>query len=365
MLTTQAINLVNPEPMMVTWDIGRRCNYDCTYCEATRHNNTSKHRTVEELTATFNFIQRWTDLYNKQRGMATTNINFTGGEPTSNPHFFDFIDHVKQFPEYNLSLTTNGAWSKKLTGKIIKNFSGVTVSYHAEAHDELKKQVLENIIALHASGIWLQVNVMLHVDYWDEAVNVCNKLDELGIKYNPRPIGDGNIVRKGWFSDSDGIMRRTSHDYSPEQITWFYNKMGVSTPPTESKAGTDVGRTCCGRRCTIGKVEGNWQPVKLIDTQFKGWSCMVDHYFLHIDQETDTVYHHQTCQALHGNKRGPLGFLKDANQLIADLETRLESKESIICPNTRCGCGMCVPKAKDFEDFIKIKKELLTQETSL
>jgi MoaA/NifB/PqqE/SkfB family radical SAM enzyme len=365
MIKTQAIKLINPEPMMVTWDIGRRCNYDCTYCEATRHNNTSKHRTVEELKTTFNFIQRWTKLYNEQRNMLTTNINFTGGEPTSNPHFFDFIDYVKQFAEYNLSLTTNGAWNKKLTSKIIKNFSGVTVSYHAEAHNTLKKQVLENIIALHASGIWLQVNVMLHVDFWNEAVGVCNQLDILGIKYNPRPIGDGNITRKGWFSDSDGVMRRTSHEYTPEQIAWFYRKMGVSTPTTESKAGTDIGRTCCGRRCTTGKVDGEWQPVKLIDTQFKGWSCMVDHYFLHIDQETDTVYHHQTCQALHGNKRGPLGVLKNADQLIADLKIRLQHDESIVCPNTRCGCGMCVPKAEDVKDFIQIKKEFLTQETFL
>ena len=92
--------------------------------------------------------------------------------------------------------------------------------------------------------------------------------------------------------------------------------MGVAETPTNNKEGTDVGRTCCGRRCTTGKVDGEWQPVKLIDTHFKGWSCMVDHYFLHIDQETDTVYHHQTCQALHDNKRGPIGSLKNANQLI-------------------------------------------------
>jgi hypothetical protein len=92
---------------------------------------------------------------------------------------------------------------------------------------------------------------------------------------------------------------------------------------------------------------------------------MVDYFFLHIDQETDTIYHHQTCQALHGNKRGAVGYLKDADQLIKDLKLRLQSGENIVCPNTRCGCGMCVPKAKDLDDFIQIKKELLTQETSL
>ena len=365
MIKTQAINLLRPEPMMVTWDIGRRCNYDCTYCEATRHNNTSKHRTVDELKVTFDFIQRWTKLYNEQRGMSSTNINFTGGEPTSSPYFFDFIDYVKQFPEYKLSLTTNGAWSPKLTDKIAKNFFGVTVSYHAESHTNLKKQVIDNIISLSKTNLWLQVNVMLHIDYWDETVAVCEQLDSLGIKYNPRPIGDGNILRKGWFSDSDGVMRRTSHEYTPEQIAWFYNKMGMPGKPVDTREGTEVGRTCCGRRCTTGLVNNEWQSVKLVDTQFKGWNCMVDHYFLHIDQETDTVYHHQTCQALHGGKKGPIGKLQDANQLITDLKERLAIGESITCPNDRCGCGMCVPKAKDPNVFAKIKTNLLVQEIHL
>lgn len=346
MIKTQAIRLVNPEPMMVTWDIGRRCNYDCTYCEATRHNNTSKHRTVDELKVTFDFIQRWTKLYNDQRGMTTTNINFTGGEPTSNPHFFKFIEYVKQYPKYNLSLTTNGAWTPKLTDTIAKNFFGVTVSYHAEAHPNLKKQVIDNIVALNKTSMWLQTNVMLHTDYWDECVSVCERLDELGIKYNPRPIGDGNITRKGWFSDSDGVMRRTSHEYTPDQISWFYKKMGITSDPKVKREGTEIGRACCGRRCIEGKVNNEWQEVKLVDTHFKGWSCSVDQYFLHIDQETETVYHHQTCQALHGGKRGPIGSVRDADRLIEELKERLANKETITCPNDRCGCGMCVPKLK-------------------
>jgi len=361
MITTTAINLAFPEPMMVTWDIGRRCNYDCTYCEAAHHNNTSRHRTIEELKITFNFIQRWTGLYNAQRGITITNINFTGGEPTNNPNFFDFVEYVKQQGNFNLSLTTNGAWNPKFTEKIVNNFFGVTVSYHAEAHPNLKKQVLENIKTLHQSGIWLQVNVMLHAEYWDEVVGVCDQLDELGIKYNPRPIGDGTITRKGWFIDVDGTNRRTSHDYTPTQIEWFYGKMGITSKPNDSKQGTEVGRTCCGRRCTTGRVDGEWQPVKLVDTHFKGWGCMVDHYFLHIDQETDTVYHHQTCQALYDNKRGPIGFIKDADQLIADLEIRLASGNHIVCPNDRCGCGMCVPKAKDFDIFNELKSNLLVK----
>jgi hypothetical protein len=48
-------------------------------------------------------------------------------------------------------LTTNGACNNKYTKKIVDRFRGVTVSYHAEVHFELKKQVLKNIISLKQS----------------------------------------------------------------------------------------------------------------------------------------------------------------------------------------------------------------------
>ena len=49
MIETTAIRLQNNEPLMVTWDILRRCNLDCTYCESTRHDITSTLPSLEEL----------------------------------------------------------------------------------------------------------------------------------------------------------------------------------------------------------------------------------------------------------------------------------------------------------------------------
>ena len=172
MIKTTAIKLINPEPMMVTWDIGRRCNLDCTYCESTRHNNYSPYTPLEELVSTFEFIKNWSGLYNQHRQVPShTNINFTGGEPTMNPVFWEFVDIVKSDDlRFDLSLTTNGAWNEKYTQKILDRFNGVTVSYHAEAHPELKKQIIKNILSLSESNLWFQVNVMLHVDYWDECI---------------------------------------------------------------------------------------------------------------------------------------------------------------------------------------------------
>ena len=348
MIKTIAIKLKNPEPLMVTWELGRRCNYDCTYCEATRHNNVSKHSSLSELKNTFDFINKYIKLY----GLENANINFTGGEPTVNPIFFDFVEYAKTNPNFKLGLTTNGAFSTKFVPAIVESFKWVTVSYHAESDKTLKNNVIKNILELHKSKIALKINVMMHADYWDECVQVCELLDKEGVQYNPRPIGDGNITRVGWFTDTDGSLRRTSHEYTEEQQAWYFKRMGLTADPTAKKQGTELGRNCCGGRCVQGKVDNQWQTVNLVDTHFKGWHCSVDRYFLHIDQETGLVYHHQTCQATHTGKKGAIGSLDQPEEIFNYV---IENKNNIIvCPNDRCGCGMCIPKAESLDEYLSI-----------
>lgn len=360
MIQTTAIKLGRPEPFMVTWDIIRRCNLDCTYCESTRHDNHSKLPQLEELKKTFDFVKQYTDLYNNKRVDQTlTNIDFTGGEPTINPDFWPLIDYIKQTVGFRLSLTTNGTWGSKFTQKVLDNFSHATVSWHAE--DSRNKRTIENILALHAKGMSLQVNVMLHSDYFDKAITICDMLKEKGIRVNPVPIGDGVQTRKGWFIDSDGTNRRTSHEYTEEQQHWFYSWMGHPREATAASEGTNVGRACCGGRCTQGKVNGVWQDVKLVNNWFKDWYCTVNWFFLHIDQKSGDVFHHQTCQATHLG-RGPIGNLKDTAVILCKTHALLseETLKPIVCPNLRCGCGMCVPKAEGFEDFKELWKATTT-----
>lgn len=366
MIKTEAIKLANDrvEPMMVTWDTGRRCNLDCTYCESTRHNNYSSFHSLNEYIKTFEFIVDWSNLYNSFRDPKPdfTNINFTGGEPTLNPNFWNLLEHIYcHDSNFNLSLTTNGAWNPKFNKKIKKYMFGVTVSYHTEANSHLKDIIIKNILDLNQSSIWLQVNLMLHHENWEECKRVYELLTSKGVKVNPRPIGDGNEEQTGWFFDSEGVLRKTAHEYTEEQKEWYFYTVEGKNFKTECVKGDDLGRSCCGGRCIKGKVDDHWKDVKLVDTHFKGWACSVDWYFLHVEQHTGEVFHHQTCQAKHGNKRGPIGNIGNSDKLLNDLYKRLHNySDPIICPNTRCGCGMCVPKAKSLDVFRKLEEEFKT-----
>jgi hypothetical protein len=82
----------------------------------------------------------------------------------------------------------------------------------------------------------------------------------------------------------------------------------------------------------------------------------VNWFFLHLEQQTDSVYHHQTCQARFDGTRGRIGKLSEGKKLIADLKEKMEtnSMPTIICPKQTCGCGLCAPKSMHQARYLEV-----------
>jgi MoaA/NifB/PqqE/SkfB family radical SAM enzyme len=329
-----AITPVNQDPFLITWDLGRRCNYDCSYCPAHRHDNVSSHASLEDLKDTANFIFEYIGIISKHRINKDFHISFTGGEPTVNPKFAEFAEYVRS--KYNekfknqfnlkLDLTTNGAMSQKIAAAVIDNFDYITVSYHAEAADKLKESVKARILQFKDSNIFLKVNVMFHAEYFEECKNLANWLDNHSVRYISRTIGE----------DPDSAFSQ-AHRYSSEQKQW----LKIDTAPQH--------RPCCGGR-TFGvcSSQGTTQTKSVDHREFKDWSCSVNWYFLHVEQQTGLIYHHQTCQAKLDGTRGSIGSLNAWQELTSSLENNLTAKTMpiIVCPNKLCGCGLCTPKSE-------------------
>ena len=134
------------DPFMITWDLGRRCNYDCTYCAPIHHDNFSPHASLEELKKTADFIFEYITLIAKYRTTKDFHLNLTGGEPTNNPNFLKLMYHLQSYKEQlkdmlslYLTLTTNGTMGKRTTEVVGNTFDHITVSYHAEADAKLKQ----------------------------------------------------------------------------------------------------------------------------------------------------------------------------------------------------------------------------------
>lgn len=376
-MSFDTIDLLTGKVFQVTWDTGRRCNYDCSYCPAHRHDNFSKHATLEELKSNTDFLFEYIDTYMEYRNFKFSSISFTGGEPTVNPNFIPFIQYLKS--EYNskyskrwkasFALTSNGAMSEKMAQAVIENFSHITVSYHAESDGKLKQQVRDRIKYIYENGssygCTISVNVMFHAEYFDECKDFCDYLDTVGVKYVPRVIGEEKDSRPTF-----------AHKYTEEQLDYMKNfwknknaklnkekevsrvlsAVGEKTSE-KKKLGMTIGRPCCGSRemCLSNNSE-SWKSTSVDTREFKGWECSVNWFFLHLEQQTDSVYHHQTCQARFDGTRGPIGKISEGQAIIKELKKNLQNKTmpTIVCPKQTCGCGLCAPKSKYKENYQKV-----------
>jgi len=125
----------------------------------------------------------------------------------------------------------------------------------------------------------------------------------------------------------------------------------------KKELGLKIGRPCCGSRTMCLYKEGESRKSKFVDyREFKGWYCSVNWFFLHIEQQTDSVYHHQTCQAKFDVTRGPIGKLSEGDKILADLKAHLESgtMPTVVCPKHTCGCGLCAPKSMYKDNYQKV-----------
>lgn len=350
MTNFHTIDAVGPEAFMITWDLGRRCNFDCSYCPPHRHDNFSPHASLDELKSTVDFVFDYAATLAEYRHSKDFHISFTGGEPTVHPKFIEFARYVSdRYTNYKdqfnlqLDLTTNGAMSERIADAVIETFDYVTVSYHTEAHSNLKKQCLDRIKQFKDNGINIKVNVMFHADHFEECQRLCEWFKEQGIRFIPRTIGE-----------DPGSKSSHAYKYTEEQTQWF--KQFWSTD-------SELGRPCCGGRTfkTCGTSET--KEVKFISyRKFKDWYCSVNWFFLHIEQQTGLVYHHQTCQAKFDGTRGPIGNVNEGVLIVKNLKEQLSSKTMpiIVCPNTFCGCGLCTPKSTSVKQLIEILPTSLT-----
>ena len=361
-MSFDTIDLLSGKIFQITWDLGRRCNYDCTYCPAHRHDNFSKHATLDQLKDNVDFLFEYTDLYMQHRHLKIANVGFTGGEPTVNPNFIPFSKYLKQEYEEkykdkweaDFALTTNGAMGEKMGQAVMENFRHATVSYHSESDQKLKKQVKDRILQFHYQGglhnFTVSVNVMFHAEYFDECVALCEFLKQHDVDFVPRVIGEE--------PDSKPTF---AHKYNDDQLAWmknywkekndamYANSAAGDVVKNKQKLGSSIGRPCCGSRDMMLFNGMEKRKSTFVDfRQFKGWQCSVNWFFLHLEQQTDQVFHHQTCQAKFDGTRGRIGKISEGKKLIEDLREQMDNGELplIVCPKHTCGCGLCAPKSK-------------------
>jgi MoaA/NifB/PqqE/SkfB family radical SAM enzyme len=280
----------------VEWNLGKRCNYDCSYCPAAIHDNESPHTDLEILKQT---VDKLATLPKPVR------LSLTGGEPCVHPHIEQLIRYIKEKNIW-LSITTNG--TRKPLWYSMQRVDQYVFSLHFEYDWDSVLHTIKSVSEMESSAQIL-VHVMAHQDKMKEVRSAVDLLDFQGIPYAIRRVrwteGDHDL-----FDD----MR-----YDQKDLDWILEHISTVKP-----------------NCTI-YVDGGTKLrhandiIKLHLNKFKDWSCNAGLESLMINWDGDV--HRATCRV-----GGSLGNIYEGS---FDIPT-----EPIVCTRNNCTCAADIPITK-------------------
>lgn len=281
----------------IEWNLGKRCNYDCSYCPSAIHDNTSPHTDIEILKAT---VDKLVKLGKPIR------LSFTGGEPCVHPKFDELVKYCKHVGVSWISVTTNGT-------RPYEFYASLPVDqYVFSIHFEYDWMRVSNTLRKLAdmTKISLVGQLMAHHDHIPMVKLVREILKQEQIPSTVRRIrwteGDHDL-----FDD----MR-----YNPDDLNWIREQ--EATVKANTVLTNDQGTELLYHANDI---------IKLHLNKFKGWTCNAGLESLMINWDGDV--HRATCRV--GDS---LGNIYNG--------TFLKPTDPIICDRNFCTCAADIPLTK-------------------
>jgi MoaA/NifB/PqqE/SkfB family radical SAM enzyme len=163
------MKIVKVEPISpaisMTWMIGSRCNYACSYCPAELHDDYSAHPELGQLK------QAWDNFYAKtQHTGLPYKISFTGGEVTANKNFLPLIEFLREQKDIQLQImvTTNGSASKRYYLRLAELVDAISFSTHSEFFNE--QEFFDKVVLInqHMTRPAKSVHVNIMDEYWNQ-----------------------------------------------------------------------------------------------------------------------------------------------------------------------------------------------------
>jgi len=277
------------DSVKIEWNLGKRCNLDCTYCPPEIHNLVSPHTNAGKLFDTVDEISK----------IPNARISFTGGEPTVHPAFEDLLEYARPKIKW-LSVTTNGTRTTEFYERIPVNY--IVFSLHFE--DTQWEKRLNNIIDFVTGHASLEnpkdfhIALMAHHDHMHNVRIAANRLYTNEVPYTIRRIRW--TERHDWFDDMK---------YNSEDLDWILKNNATAKPNTlidehKLKRANDV--------------------IKEHLNQFEGWNCMAGIESLMINWDGEV--HRATCRV-----GGSLGNIYN--------NTFKLPEEPVVCTRKWCTCA--------------------------
>ena len=280
----------------VEWNLGKRCNYDCSYCPSSIHDNFSPHTDIEILKAT---VDKLVTLGKPIR------LSFTGGEPCVHPKFTELVKYCNHVGISWISVTTNGTLPYEFYANLpVDQF---VFSIHLEYDWQRVFNTVESIHKLSDAKVIAQI--MAHHDHMPAVLQLRARCLLAHIP---------NTVRRIRWTEGDHDLFDDMR-YHPDDLIWI-----------KEQESTVQGN------CVIdGKdiIHAN-DVIKLHLNKYEGWSCAAGIESLMINWDGEV--HRATCRV-----GGSLGNIYEG--------TFLQPVEPIICDRTFCTCAADIPLTKELQ----------------
>ena len=283
------------DSIKIEWNIGKRCNYNCSYCPDSIHDNSSPHTDIELLKSTVDKII----ALNKP-----VRLSFTGGEPCVHPQFKELIDYCKHVGIKWINVTTNGTLPIKFYTSL--PIDHLIFSLHFE-HDYLR--VMDTIEHVSQEAVYqVMVHVIAHHDYMTPVKQVVQDLIQYDIPHAVRRIR--------WTEDDHNVFDDLR--YNGDDLAWLL-KYNATVQPN----------------CVIDEDRDQMYHsndiIKLHKNQFKDWSCNAGIESLMINWDGEV--HRATCRV-----GGSLGNIYT--------DTFNQPMEPVKCTRDWCTCSADIPLTK-------------------
>jgi MoaA/NifB/PqqE/SkfB family radical SAM enzyme len=280
----------------IEWNLGKRCNYDCSYCPSSIHDNSSPHTDIEILKAT---VDKLVTLGKPIR------LSFTGGEPCVHPKFTELVKYCNHVGISWISVTTNGTLPYEFYANLpVDQF---VFSIHLEYDWQRVFNTVESIHKLSDAKVIAQI--MAHHDHMPAVLQLRARCLLAHIP---------NTVRRIRWTEGDHDLFDDMR-YHPDDLIWI-----------KEQESTVQGN------CVIdGKdiIHAN-DVIKLHLNKYEGWSCAAGIESLMINWDGEV--HRATCRV-----GGSLGNIYEG--------TFLQPVEPIICDRTFCTCAADIPLTKELQ----------------
>jgi len=298
----------------IQWNLGLRCNYDCSFCGYNTHDLKSNHLSFEIMV---NLLNKIKETYKDRESV---DLIITGGEPTLNPNFLNLLKYIKEEIHIikDICINTNGSASVKKYIEISKLVKTIVFSWQIEHinPNHLKKVLM----SLKKCNVNFHVNVPVLPGLLDQIKENAKWLKDNNIKFIFRKIhpmykdNSYNMPFESGFNANISKPKNLKSNYYSDKELDFLNNINKMNHKNNIILQTEDNKEIF--------TNVNMLFSKNLNS-FVNWKC---------NAGLETLYIHNDENIYRGNCMfgGSLGNIKNKFTL---------SSEPIICGKEKCNCA--------------------------